>query len=288
MHTDCSYKDRQKTWVNHLHPPQAKVAKYVAGLQFHIGRLIFPLEDGRLGELHQSKTGGDLVGPSPPINRRRVRTKYTWSIIDAPESEGWNAEYCTEHHGPLNCISGVKDEIKDDETNRSGARRRLGNKGQENYYLVSPGSKSKEESDNIRESSIGLNFRLRVMNEGQSFVLVSDDGVVYEYMNVENVWFWITHENPMVMKRAVGSYNGSLFLVNENKDLVIGERVGTDMTWINCSGLKKGRQVNEGPPWDVSPAKVTKVTPEDSMFFVSRSGGLLQLTVSMQISITSY
>ncbi|KAK1429508.1 hypothetical protein QVD17_11717 [Tagetes erecta] len=146
---------------------------------------------------------------------------------------------------------------------------------------MSPGSKSKE-LDIDRKSSISVNFRLRVINEGQSFVLVTNDGMIYEYMNIENVWFSIKHENPLVMKGAVGSYNGSLFLVNENKDLVMAERVGTEMTWTNCSGLKKGRQVIGGPPWDVATSKATKVTPEDSMFFISKSGGLLQLTVALQ------
>ncbi|KAI3822500.1 hypothetical protein L1987_10090 [Smallanthus sonchifolius] len=279
---NISKQEGKKTWVNHVHPPHAKVAKGVAGLQLQAGRLIFPLDDGRLGELHQSKTGGDEVGPSPPVNRRRVSTKYTWSIIDAPESEGWNAEYCTEDRGPLNCISGVKDEINGDETHRSGLRRRSGNKAHESYYLVSPGSKLKDESDVDRESSVGVNFRLRVMHEGASFFLVTVEGITYEYLNVENAWFWLKHEHSMGMRGVVGSYNGSLFLVNENKDLIAGERAGNDLTWINCSAMKKGRQVVGGPPWDVAPSKSPKVTPEDSLFFVGKTGGLLQLTVALK------
>ncbi|KAI3687803.1 hypothetical protein L1987_81506 [Smallanthus sonchifolius] len=279
-----SKQEGKKTWVNHVHPPHAKVAKGVAGLQLQAGRLIFPLDDGRLGELHQSKTGGDEVGPSPPVNRRRVSTQYTWSIIDAPESEGWNAEYCTEDRGPLNCISGVKDEINGDETHRSGLRRRSGNKAHENYYLVSPGSKLKDEPDVDRESSVsvGVNFRLRVMYEGRSFFLVTVEGITYEYLDVENAWFWLKHEHAMGVRGVVGSYNGSLFLVNENKDLIVGERAGNDLTWINCSAMKKGRQVVGGPPWDVAPSKSPKVTLEDSLFFVGKSGGLLQLTVALK------
>ncbi|XP_076915744.1 uncharacterized protein LOC143575195 [Bidens hawaiensis] len=279
---NISKQEGKKTWVNHMHPPHAKVARAVSGLQFQAGRLIFPLDDGRLGELHQSMTGGDSVGPSPPVNRRRVSTKYTWSIIDAPESEGWNAEYCTEDRGPLNCILGVKDEINDDETMRPGFRRRSGNKGHDSYYLVLLGSKSKDEVYVDRESSVNLNFRLRVMHEGRSFFLVTGDRVIYEYLNIENAWLWLKHGHHMGMKGALGTYNGSLFLVDENKDLVTGERVGNEFTWINCSAMKKGRQVIGGPPWDVAPSKAPKVTPEDSLFFVSRTGGLLQLTVALK------
>ncbi|KAD4384466.1 hypothetical protein E3N88_24634 [Mikania micrantha] len=278
---NISKQEGKTTWVNHAHPTHAKLAKGVAGLQFQTGRLIFPLDDGRLGELHKSKTGGDGVGPSPHVNRRRASTNYTWSIIDAPESEGWNAEYCTEHHGPLNCISGVKDEINDGEINRPGLRRR----SQENnyyYHLVSPGSKSKEEPDFDRETSVGVNFRLRVVNEGQSFVLVTGDGIIFEYLNVENAWFWLKHEYHMAIKDAVGNYNGSLFLINKNNDLIVGERSGNEMTWINCSAMKKGRQVIGGPPWDVAPSRAPTATPEDSLFFVGRTGGLLQLTVALK------
>ncbi|KAK9079396.1 hypothetical protein SSX86_001067 [Deinandra increscens subsp. villosa] len=283
---NISKQEGKKTWVNHAHPPQAKLAKGVAGLQLQAGRLIFPLDDGRLGELHQSRTGGDEVGPNPPVNRRRVSAKYTWSIIDAPESEGWNAEYCTEDRGPLNCISGVKEEINGDENEitRSGSRRRSGNhKAVENYYLVSPGGRSREEpSDFDRETSLGVNFRLRVVNEGRSFVFVTDGGVIYEYLSVETAWFWIKHEHPVNMKGAVGNYNGSLFLINENKDLMIGERSGNEMTWVNGSAMKKGKQVIGGPPWDVAPSKSPRVTPEDSLFFVSKTGGLVQLTVALK------
>lgn len=268
-----------------MHPTNAKLAKGIAGLQFQVGRLIFPLDDGRLGELHQSKTGGDEVGPSPPMNRRRVSTKYTWSIIDAPESEGWNAEYCTEDRGPLNCISGIKDDLGDeDKTTRSVSRRRAGNKGHENYYLVSPRGKSKEEAIVDQENSANSNFRLRVMHEGGSFFLLTKGGMTYEYLNVENVWFWLHHEYPTAMKGAVGNYNGSLFLVDENNDLIIRERMGNELTWINCTAVKKGKKVITGPPWDLVPGKSPKVTPEDSLFFISKTGGLLQLTVSQNLS----
>ncbi|KAI7749564.1 hypothetical protein M8C21_021931, partial [Ambrosia artemisiifolia] len=204
---------------------------------------------------------------------------------DAPESEGWNAEYCTEDRGPLNCISGVKDETNHDQpTTRSFRRRSGNNKGQENnyYYLVSAASKSKDDAFVGQLSSVNVDFRLRVMYEGRSFFLVTGDGVSYEYLNVENVWLWLKHEHPVGMKGVVGSYNGSLFMINENEDLIVGERGGNEFMWINCSAMKKGRQVVGGPPWDVAPSKARKVTPDDSMFFVGKSGGLLQLTVALK------
>lgn len=273
-----------QAWVDHMHPPHAKVAKGVPGLQFQVGRLVFPLDDGRLGELHQLKAGGDGVGPTPPVNRRRVSTKYTWSMIDAPESEGWNAEYCSEERGPLNCISGIKDELNDDETTRSGFKRRTGNKARDTYHLVSPGAKSIEDDyiDRERKSSLYMNFRLRVMHEGRSFFVITKGGLTYEYLNVENVWFWLQHEHHIAMKGALGNYNGSLFLVNENNDLIIRERADNELTWMNCTAMKKGKRVIGGPPWDLSPAKSPKVTPEDSLFFISKSGTLLQLTVALR------
>lgn len=283
---NAQVKHVEELWVNHKHPPHTKVAKGIAGLQFQVGRLLFPLDDGRFGELHQSKTGGDGVGPTPPVNtRRRASTKYTWSIIDAPESEGWNAEYCTEDRGPLNCFAGVKDELNDEETTRSASRRRAGNKAHEHYYLTSPASsviRSQEETYTDPENSVSTNFRLRVMHEDRSFFLVTEGGLIYEYLNVENVWFWLQHEHPMAMKGALGSYNSSLFLVDENKDLIIRERAGNELAWINCTGAKKGRQVIGGKPWDLPPGKSPKVTHEDSLFFVSKTGGLLQLTVALR------
>ncbi|OMO79303.1 Transposase, Ptta/En/Spm, plant [Corchorus olitorius] len=44
--------------------------------------------------------------------------------------------------------------------------------------------------------------------------------------------------------------------------------------------MRKGRQVIGGPPWDNMPSKAMKVTAEDALFFVSKSGRLLQFTNS--------
>lgn len=104
-----------EAWVNHGHPVHAKAARGIPGLQLQVGRILFLLDDGRLGELHLLGLGGESSGPSTAQNSRRKvgTTKYVWSILDVPESEGWNAEYCTEERGPRNCITGIKDESKD-------------------------------------------------------------------------------------------------------------------------------------------------------------------------------
>ena len=129
-----SAQDNQipENWVSHFHPPNAKVARCVSGIQFQLGRMIFPLDDGRLGELHLSGLGGETVGPTHPVSvRRKASLKYVWSVLDAPESEGWNAEYCTEERGPANCMVGIKDEPSDADIARS--RGRKGNKAQQSY-----------------------------------------------------------------------------------------------------------------------------------------------------------
>lgn len=277
----------QENWVNHTHPPHAKAARGIRGLQLQSGRIIFPLDDGRLGELHLSGLGGESLGPSPQVNiRRKTSTKYVWSILDAPESEGWNAEYCTEEHGPSNCITGVMDELSDAETKRSIiSRRRKGSKAQE-YYL-SPGESGTSLAKSIEEYIIpenwtNTNFRLRVMHGGTSFFLITESGLTFEYLNADNVWFWLRHEHSTAMKGALGNYNGSLFLVDEHKNLLIRERSSKELAWINCTAMKKGRQVIGGPPWDFDSGKARKVTVEDALFFVSKSGRLLQLTVALK------
>ncbi|XP_068661787.1 uncharacterized protein [Aristolochia californica] len=106
-----------ETWVNHMHPPHAKVARGILG-QLHAGRMVFPLDDGRIGELHFAGLGGDRLGPSPKISsKRKLLLKYEWSILDSPETEGWNAEYCTNEQGPTNCFMGMRGPLGDDEEN---------------------------------------------------------------------------------------------------------------------------------------------------------------------------
>ncbi|XP_057480828.1 uncharacterized protein LOC130767820 isoform X2 [Actinidia eriantha] len=281
-----SAQDNQilENWVSHFHPPNAKVARYVSGLQFQLGRIIFPLDDGRLGELHLSGLGGETVGPTHLVSvRRKASLKYVWSVLDAPESEGWNAEYCTEERGPTNCMVGIKDETSDADIARS--RGRKGNKAQQSY--LSPGGSGSipavpSEEYKMPDNWINTNFRLRVMHGGRSFFLITDTGLTFEYLNAENVWLWLRHEHLTAMRGAVGHYNGSLFLVDEHGSLLIRERSNSELAWINCTGMRKGRQVIGGPPWDRLPGKTLKVTVEDALFFVSRTGRLLQFTVALR------
>ncbi|XP_063940646.1 uncharacterized protein LOC108203100 isoform X2 [Daucus carota subsp. sativus] len=278
-------KQIPEKWVNHMHPSHAKAAKGIAGLEFQVGRLIFPLDDGRLGELHFPGIGGEGLGPYLGSIRRRSTIKLIWSILDAPETEGWNADYCTESRGPSNCINGLKDEADDTDATRSLIRRRKGSRVQHNYLSFTEARASfnlATEDHSIQDKWINTNFRLRVMFRGLSFFLVTDDGLLFEYLSAENIWFWMRHEHPKAMKGVLGNYNGSLFLVDEQKNLLIRERSSKELQWINCTAMKRGRHVTGGPPWDVVPGENFKVTAEDALFFVSKSGRLLQLTVALR------
>ncbi|KAJ8543822.1 hypothetical protein K7X08_025440 [Anisodus acutangulus] len=274
--------DNTENWINHVYPPHAKAARGIPGVQLQLGRIIFPLDDGRLGELHLSGLGGENSGPNYQINaRRRSSQKYVWSIIDAPETEGWNAEYCTEEHGPSNCIAGIKDETNEPD------RRRRSSKEQQSYISIDISSARKKAAEpegdyNIPDNCINKNFRLRVMHEGKSFFLITGGGLIFEYLNSENVWFWLRHDHSTAMKGAIGNYNGSLFLVDEQRNLFIRERDSDELAWINCTDMKKGRQVIGGPPWDDLPGKSRKARKEDALFFVSKSGRLLQFAVALR------
>lgn len=261
-------------WVSHLHPQNAKAARGVAGLHFQVGRIVFALHDGRLAELHQSGLGGENTGPTLQVNvRRKATNKYMWSILDAPESEGWNAEYCTEERGPTNCMTGIT---------RTMTKRRQGSQTQQDY--LSPAApngpvKSLDEYS-LPDNWINTNFHLRAMQEGRSFFLITDDGFTFEYLYTENVWIWLRHEHSTAIKGALGNYNGSLYVVDTHGSLLMRERTKTELTWINCTAFRNGKGVIGGSPWDELPGRSMKVTPEDALFFVSRTGRLLQLTVS--------
>ncbi|CAI0450181.1 unnamed protein product [Linum tenue] len=279
-----------KQWLNHMHPEQAKAARGIAGLQLQLGRILFPLDDGRLAELHPPGLGGEATGPNYQVSNRRKPTsniRYQWSTLDSPETEGWNLEYCREERGPLNCIMGMKDDQNNNEvktTTRSTVRRR-----KQQDYLISAGHSSvksppssSEEHAGLSDNWVNANFRLRVMHGGRSFFLITDGGFTFEYLYTENVWLWLRHDHPTAMRGALGNYNGSLFLVDTYGSLLIRERSGNDLGWINCTAMRKGKQVNGGPPWDGIPGRALKVTAEDSIFFVSRNGRLLQFTVALR------
>lgn len=276
--------ENQDNWVNHMHPPDAKAARGIAGVQLQSGRMIFPLDDGRLGELHLSGIGGENIGPNYQVNaKRKVSLKYVWSVLDAPETEGWNAEYCTEENGPSNCISGIRDDTSEADLRMPTTRRRKGSKPQQNYLpIITSGDSiaTPLEDYSIPDEWINKNFRLRVMHEGKSFFLITEDGMTFEYLNAENVWFWLSHDQSTAMKGALGSYNGSLFLVDEQGSLLIRERTNNELAWIDCTVMKGGSQITSGPPWDGLSGRAPRATLEDALFFVSKTGRLLQFTVS--------
>ena len=269
-----------------MHPPNTKAARGIAGLKFQLGRTLFALDDGRLAELHIPGLGGESSGPTHQFNMRKIlSSKYVWSILDAPETEGWNAEYCTEERGPINCIAGIKDEPNDSGNTRLLTRRRKGNKAQQDYLSLdtfrSRVVKTSEEYS-IPDNWININFRLRVMQAGVSFFIITDGGLTFEYLYTESVWIWLRHDHSTPMRGALGNYNGSLFFVDVYGTLLIRERSSNELGWINCTAMRKGRQVTAGPPWEGMPGKVTA---EDALFFVSKSGKLLQFRVSFRNQI---
>ncbi|KAK6925580.1 hypothetical protein RJ641_007299 [Dillenia turbinata] len=274
------------TWINHMHPQHAKVARNIGGVQIQVGRIMFYLDDGRLGQLHFSGLGGESSGPITQNNiRRKSSNKYLWSILDAPETEGWNAEYCTEERGPSNCFTGMKDEPNDSIASRSITRRRKGNQDEPHYLTLETGVTHWEKALDeyiFPHNWINTNFHLRVMHGGRSFFLITDGGEAFEYLSTENMWLWLRHEHSTAMQGALGNYNGSLFLVDTYGSLLIRERSGNELAWINCTAMRRGRQVIGGPPWDGMPSKALKVTAENALFFVSKTGRLLQFTVALR------
>ncbi|CAK7331108.1 unnamed protein product [Dovyalis caffra] len=273
-----------ETWLSHKHPPHAKVASGISGLQLQVGRMVFPLHDGRLAELHLPGLGGENTGPNHQVNfRKKASVKYAWTMLDAPETEGWNAEYCREERGPMNCLAGIKDEPNDQGTTRSTARRRKGSQAQQDYLFAGAnGSKKVSKEYSFPDNWINTNFRMRMMHGGKSFFLITDGGLTFEYLYAENLWLWLRHDHPTPMKGTLGNYNGSLFLVDIYGSLLMRERSGEELAWVNCTAMRNLGHVIGGPPWDGIPGKALKVTAEDAIFFVSKSGRLLQFTVALR------
>lgn len=253
-------------------------------MQLYVGRILFPLDDGRLGELHPLGLGGESSGPSQPQNiRRKSPTKYVWSIVDVPESEGWNAEYCTEERGLRNCVTGIKDETEESVVSSVTGRRKQ-SQAQNQYLSVSTSGvgliQSSEEHNHVPDNWISSNFRLRLVDAGKSFFLVTDDGLIYEYICIESAWIWLRHESFTPMKGILSSYNGSLFMVDTHGSLLLRERRGKELEWRNCTALRRGKNVIGGRPWDGLTGQERKFTNEDTLFFVSKTGRLMKLVVS--------
>ncbi|XP_061359637.1 uncharacterized protein LOC133303696 isoform X2 [Gastrolobium bilobum] len=272
------------TWGSHQNPLHAKAARGISGLPLQAGRILFALDDDRLAELHLVGLGGENTGPALSQNfRRKASTKYVWSILDVPESEGWNAEYCTEERGPRNCMIGTKDESKDSGISSVTGRRKQSQA--QNYYLSlgKGGDLVKASEDhNLPDDWISSNFRLRLMYEGKAFFLITTDGLVFEYICIEGVWVWLKHDSSTTMNGIMGNYNGSLFMVDTFGSLLLRELSDNQITWRNCTSMRKGRNIIGGQPWDRLPGIARRVTSEDSLFFVSKNGRLLQFMVFMR------
>ncbi|KAL9250014.1 hypothetical protein AKJ16_DCAP01624 [Drosera capensis] len=139
-----SAKEQQTSeiWVNDKHPLDTAVARGISGLSFQPGRTFFPLDDGRLAELHITGLEGEYSGPAQQVStKRKASLKYEWSILDAPETEGWNAEYCTESRRPTNCITGTKEKATGTGTTWQSTRKK---KGTAESYLTPDVSSSDE------------------------------------------------------------------------------------------------------------------------------------------------
>ncbi|KAK7264059.1 hypothetical protein RJT34_31662 [Clitoria ternatea] len=267
-------------WGNHQHPLHAKATRGINGLPLQLGRILFALHDGRVGELHIVGLGGESSGPTAPQNfRRKASGRYVWTILDAPASEGWNAEYCTEERGPRNCMTGIKDESKDSVTGR-----RKQSQAQHHYLSLGTGGEQIKSSEeyNLQDDWISSNFRLRLMYEGNSFFLITNDGLIFEYICIESVWVWLRHDSYTTMNGIVGNYNGSLFMVDTFGSLMLREWSDNEIAWRNCTAMRKGGNIIGGQPWDRFPGKPRRVTTEDSLFFVSKNGRLLQFMVYMR------
>ncbi|PIA48358.1 hypothetical protein AQUCO_01400752v1 [Aquilegia coerulea] len=241
-------------------------------------------DDGRLSELHLSGIGGEGSGPTQIISaRRKTAFKYEWSILDAPETEGWNTEYCMEERGPSNCINGMRDEA-----NGFGSKRPNRRKGVQTHNSYLAPSTLHSSTDKLWDQNefltngINNNFRMRVMQEGRSYFFITENGSTFECLYADNLWLWLRHEHTSMMKGLLGNYNGSLFLVDTHGNLLIRDRNENELTWINGTALRKGRQIVGGPPWDRIPGKARKVTAEDALFFVSKNGRLVQFTVALR------
>eukprot|EP01018_Ginkgo_biloba_P038076 Gb_40924 [translate_table: standard] len=267
-----------------------RVARSIPGVLLQTGRILFALDDGRLGELHLSGIGGEGAGPSlHNVIRRKALANYEWSTLDAPESEGGNAGYCTENLGPMNCVEGVKDTSGQLETTDSGVlstiRRKKGRALQSNptvQKMHRHGLQAETNSLHASINNIDTLFRIRAMQPDRSFFMVTDNGLTFEHLYSENMWLWLKHDHSSPIHGILGVYNGSLFVVDISGYLFVRERHNNGLVWVNCSAMEGGRKVVVGPPWDGASNQVQKVTAEDALFFVDRNGNLLQFTVALR------
>lgn len=292
--------------MDHGHPVQTPIVSSVPGVSLSSGRLFFSLVDGRIGEFHAPGFGGGNLGPiasSVPRDRKQGSV-YTWSILEAPETEGGNAEYCTSVRGPANCLEGVKDSqsgwqppvssIEFSQKKRSSAKGRVGRRG---VGRADPAKESETYSNSQSllsrtapwKHSIESLFQLRTMQTDKSIFFIGRDGAAFERFFSGEAWLWLKHEHTLRLSSIVGMYSGGVFVVDAERNLFLRERIGNALHWLNCTEINLGRKILSGPPWDHGLLGEAHVpTVEDALFVVDHDGNLMEFLVSGQALLSIY
>eukprot|EP00249_Psilotum_nudum_P011412 c23156_g1_i1 orf=71-1756(+) len=282
-------------WINHKHPSNAPVARSLAGEILVQGRVMYALDDGRFGELHFPGLGGERVGPIlHSISGKRLQTslstEYQWSLLDSPESEGGNAGYCTLTRGPSHCVEGIKEnpiwgsesKIPQLILKRANGKGRIRQTGATADKLIRDDKFISSSSHRAPWNNQNNNlFHMRTVQIGKSFFLVGNDENVFERVYNAGMWLWLKHEHLLPVKGILGTYNGSVFVVDVDGIVLMREHVGDTFHWINCSAAEGGQIVMSGPPWDGVLGQIRMVTAEDAVFFVNSNGSLIELIVAL-------
>ncbi|GBG72662.1 hypothetical protein CBR_g12234 [Chara braunii] len=311
-------------WLKHGSPGDDSVMPDVPGVLLSPWRMFFPLRDGRLGELHLQGTGGMLTGPTYAASQnqpasRRPTGNYTWTIIEVPETEGGNAEYCSSSAGPANCLEGTHQWGERGWSNRGGGSDQGGSGGSSSPSMRRRGWGSKHhESGGSKRAGAGNGggdenedvdgdaavpsvntrasmaapvmggmagvFKMRLIQHDTSMFLVMDDGVVAErYFNGES-WVWINHENSSPIAALTAVYNGSVLGFDKSGCIQLRERHGSNLRWHNVSSEDaRMPRITSGAPLDDIPGKPRPVTTDDAIFFVDENGELLELLVALRL-----
>ncbi|KAK7343030.1 hypothetical protein VNO80_25992 [Phaseolus coccineus] len=114
---------------------------------------------------------------------------------------------------------------------------------------------SSEEYNYVPDNWISTNFHLRLMDVGKSVFLITDEGLIFEYICIESAWIWLRHESFTPMKGILSNYNGSLFMIDTPGRLLLRERRGMELAWRNCIAMRREQNVNGGQPWDGLPGQ---------------------------------
>jgi hypothetical protein len=283
------------TWVDHGHPFQTPILNSIPGFALIPGRIFFTLVDGRIGEFHAPGFGGGNVGPSKaPLKDKKQGPVYTWSILEAPESEGGNAEYCTSARGPANCLEGIKESQwgwQPPVSSTESQKKKISSKGRPGRRIV--GRADPKESDTSfnseslpspaapwNQSTLSL-FQLRTMHADKSVFFIGRDGAAFERFYNGEVWLWLKHEHTRPFAGILGTYGGGVLVVDSEHNLLLRERIGNVLHWLNCTEMNGGKKVVSGPPWDYGVAESTHAaTTEDALFLVDQEGNLMEFLVS--------